>query len=96
MVLAKVIRLKPEIKYKNPRRSGNVKDSLSSIATIPDAITPIERLMARDLPKAYPTLVFLANRNKEGLSPRDWYAQMCEALGIEPKDLEDPPWHASI
>jgi hypothetical protein len=82
MVAAKIIRLK----VRGRRQSGNLKDSVTGAGIIPEAMAPIEWLVAADLPKAYPTLVWLSNRNRDGVSPREWYEFICEALDLEPRE----------
>lgn len=90
MVVAKVIRIKGTKRSRDKQyyshKGGAGAEDLAGRAIIPEALAPIERLMRKDLPKALVTLTWIANRNKDGVSPKEWYEFMCEALGIESTD----------
>ncbi len=79
MVVAKVIRLRRTKKSK-------VSSELDGSAVIPESMLVIQRQLDRVIDKAYPCLIYLANRNADGVTPKEWYEYVCEGLGIEPRE----------
>lgn len=82
MTAAKIIRLRYK-KIPGRRKSGDQGSYLTGIGTIPERMEPIEKLVRADRGKAEATLVYLANRNKEGISPSEYFDFMYQALGLD-------------
>jgi len=74
-VQAKVLRLKTS-------RQGKKGSSLETVV-VPGTFREIQAEVDRCWPKAEPTIVYLANRNTDGVSPEEWYSMIVEALGFD-------------
>jgi hypothetical protein len=77
MVNVKVIRLSDKVR---PRRRRVPDETMVFDGTVPETIEPMIKAINALWPKLDKNLRYMANRNKDGVKPQDWYDEMVEAL----------------